>query len=137
MISSLSMLNYALHCYLWDLHGSCSALGVASSVISFVDFAAELISATKVILHSKEGASADNLALEKIYTQLQALSSHLKSSISPLQSPPSSQPLNDMLVLRELSVACNKDYQEIIDVLQTFKVQDKDHQFWRSMKAAF
>jgi len=114
-----------------------SALSVASSVVSFVDFAAKLISATKVILHSKEGASTENLALENIYTQLQALSARLESSTCLSRFSSSSQPLEDVLVFRELSAVCKKDCREMIDVLQALKVQDKDHRLWRSVKAAF
>lgn len=114
-----------------------SALSVASSVITFVDFAADLISATKVIFHSKEGTSTENFALENIYAQLQALSTRLGSSTSPQRSSFSSQPIEDVLALRELSATCNNDCREMIDALQALKVQDKDRRLWKSVKAAF
>ncbi|KAI0541015.1 hypothetical protein GGR58DRAFT_498633 [Xylaria digitata] len=114
-----------------------SALGIASSVITFIDFAAKLISTTQVIFHSSDGASTDDLALAKIYTKLRNLSARLASSACPQQSFSSSQSLEDVSGLQELSAACEQDCQEIINALQAFKIQGKDGRLWGSVKAAF
>ncbi|KAI8947307.1 hypothetical protein F4801DRAFT_517549 [Xylaria longipes] len=113
-----------------------SALSVASSVITFVDFAAKLISATTVIFRSKEGASTENLGIENVYAKLEDLSVRLGSSTCPQQPLPSSQ-LEDVLALQELSLACKQDCREMIDAVQALKVRGKKCRLWRSMKAAF
>ncbi|KAF2972592.1 hypothetical protein GQX73_g1010 [Xylaria multiplex] len=114
-----------------------SALGIASSVITFIDFAAKLISTTKVIFHSKEGASTDDLALTKIYTKLQDLSACLASSAYPQQPFSSPQSLEDVSGLQELSAVCEQDCQEIVNALQAIKIHDNDGRLWGSMKTAF
>ncbi|KAI1745500.1 hypothetical protein F4680DRAFT_104979 [Xylaria scruposa] len=113
-----------------------SALNVASSIVTFVDFAAKLISATTVILRSKEGASTENLGIESVYTKLEDLSTNLGSLTCPQQSSPSSH-FGDVLALQELLVACKQDCREMIDALQALKVRGKNFRFWRSVKAAF
>ncbi|KAI0454426.1 hypothetical protein F5B21DRAFT_475338 [Xylaria acuta] len=114
-----------------------SALGIASSVITFVDFAAKLISATTVIFRSTEGASMENLGTENIYAKLKDLSAHLGTSTCPRQLLPSSQLEEDVLALQGLSVACEKDCREMIDALQALKVRGKRFRLWGSVKAAF
>ncbi|KAI0549485.1 hypothetical protein F4679DRAFT_546275 [Xylaria curta] len=110
-----------------------SALNFASSIVTFVDFAAKLISATTVIFRSKEGASTENLGIENVYAKLEDLSTHLTC---PQQSSPSSH-LGDVLALQELSIACKQDCREMIDALQALKVRGKKFRFWRSANAAF
>ncbi|KAI0472308.1 hypothetical protein F4859DRAFT_504944 [Xylaria cf. heliscus] len=113
-----------------------SALGIASSVITFVDFASKLTEATTVIFRSKEGASTENLVLENIYAKLEELSARLASSTCPPQLLSSSQ-LEDVLALQDLSVTCRQDCREMIDALQALKVRGQKNRLWRSVKAAF
>ncbi|TRX97399.1 hypothetical protein FHL15_001677 [Xylaria flabelliformis] len=113
-----------------------SAFNLASSIVTFVDFAAKLVSATAVILRSKEGASTENLGIENVYAKLEDLSTHLGNSTCSQQSSASSQ-LGDVLALQELSVACKQDCRELINALQALKVRGKKFRVWRSVKAAF
>ncbi|KAI1751255.1 hypothetical protein F4782DRAFT_506441 [Xylaria castorea] len=113
-----------------------SALNFASSIVTFVDFAAKLISAATVIFRSKEGASTENLGIENVYAKLEDLSAQLGSSTCPRQLSPSSQ-FGDVLAVQELSVACKQDCREMIDALQALKVRGKNFRLWRSVKAAF
>ncbi|KAI0861467.1 hypothetical protein F4860DRAFT_171896 [Xylaria cubensis] len=113
-----------------------SALNLASSIVTFVDFAAKLISATTVIFRSKEGASTENLGIENVYAKLENLSTHLGNSTCSQKSSASSQ-LGDVLALQELSVACKQDCRELINALQALKVRGNKFRFWRSARAAF
>ncbi|KAI0379420.1 hypothetical protein F5Y04DRAFT_290297 [Hypomontagnella monticulosa] len=106
-----------------------SGLSVASSIITFVEFAAKLISTSKVIFSSKEGASAENLELENIYGKLQAL-------YQELSSPPD-RSSEDTSALHEVSMTCKKDCEEIINIVRAQKVEGKKHRPWRSVRAAF
>jgi len=45
-----------------------SALNVATAAAQFIEFSANLVSTTREILSSAEGATADNLALETVYS---------------------------------------------------------------------
>jgi hypothetical protein len=122
-----------------------SALGIASSVITFVDFAAKLISTTKKIFTSDEGATIENLELEDICNSLNGLIAQLEQQ---QQTGPAAQPSlsNSALsqssskghaAIRDLAASCRKDCQDILAALQAVRVPNGQHQLWKSVKAAF
>jgi hypothetical protein len=69
-----------------------SALGVAASVVQFVEFTSSLICSTYEIYQSASGCSAASVDLETITTGLQALNTDLQQSLTkqlPAKSYPS------------------------------------------------
>jgi hypothetical protein len=62
------------------------ALGVASNVLQFVDFAAKLVSTTAEAAGSARGATQRMLELEKVYESLKAFSSRLHQGVNRTRS---------------------------------------------------
>jgi hypothetical protein len=122
-----------------------SALGVASSVITFVDFAAKLISTTKNIFTSDEGATIENLELEDICNSLNGLIAQLErqQQTGPAAQTPlsifalSQSSSQDHAAIRDLAASCRKDCQDILAALQAVRVPKGQHRLWKSVKAAF
>lgn len=118
-----------------------SALNVATAVVDFLEFAGALISTANEIRHSAEGASLENLKLEEICQKLHLLSERL---ISP-QRPEPDSPLSNLRpvraseevrALRDLSVNCQDDCNEILEILKKLKVQGPSQRLWKSVKIA-
>lgn len=65
-----------------------TALGLASNIVQFVDFALKLYSASAEIVGSARGATAQNLELDKVYTRLQTFTSDLKLAADSEPSTP-------------------------------------------------
>ena len=113
-----------------------SALSVASGIITFVDFAAGLISTTQVIFNSTNGTSSENLNLENVYTQLQSFSTRLQVAADSL--PPLVDHIyEDFRALQQLAGLCEKECQALIDAIRTLKVRKQDHRLWGSVRVAF
>lgn len=62
------------------------ALGVASNVLQFVDFAAKLVSTTAEAAVSAQGATQRTLELEKVYESLKVFSSRLHHGVNRTRS---------------------------------------------------
>ncbi|KAK3325944.1 hypothetical protein B0H66DRAFT_549813 [Apodospora peruviana] len=121
-----------------------SALGVASGVVTFVDFTTRLISTSKLIYQSKDGTSIENLQLEEIYTKFRDFSANLgdpkvPESISdgkPQGSSFQSQPPEDARALRQLALSCKEDCDKILHVLQSLRVPNGRRRAIKSVKVA-
>ncbi|RDL35943.1 uncharacterized protein BP5553_06555 [Venustampulla echinocandica] len=58
-----------------------TALGVAGNIVQFVDFAAKLISKSREIYHSVDGASSQHLDLQEIASNLNRLNGRLQEDL--------------------------------------------------------
>ncbi|KAK3933619.1 hypothetical protein QBC46DRAFT_401617 [Diplogelasinospora grovesii] len=119
-----------------------TALSVAASVIQFIQFASSLISNTNEIYDSANGASANTLHLEDVYSKLKSLSKTLSVHVG-LQIPPghagisgSSNKLAEQklgekaspdqgLALVQLSADCKADCNELLKALEKLKVRSE------------
>lgn len=107
-----------------------TALGIASSVVQFVDFACKLISGSYAIYKSENGASEANSDLENITSSLASINNDLLLSLQD-SNPASDEERN----LNDLCKACNGEANQLLAVLQSLKVQT-NHKAWKSFKAA-
>lgn len=110
-----------------------SALGAASSIITFIDFAVKLISTSKELHQSCSGISIDNLRAEEICQELSALCAQFEKPASWASSP-SDPP--DAAMLKRLCTRCKEDCDQLLDLLLGFRIEGQ-HRLWSSVKAAF
>ncbi len=130
-----------------------TALSIATAVCQFTQFAGSLISTTTDVFRSAQGASADNLHLDDIYSKLHALSRTLEGHAAIVVPPekegppgrsdrPSSKKKQaaqaarqQALALVQLSADCNADCAELLGLLQKLRVHEDKHRLWKSVKA--
>jgi hypothetical protein len=94
-----------------------TALGLASSIVQFVDYGTKLFSKSKEIYHSATGASSENFDLQVVSLTLQDLSNDLANT-SYLALGPWSR---DEKALAALAHECNKAASELVSLLKTLQ----------------
>lgn len=125
------------------------ALSIASAVVAFVDFGGKLLVTGYSIYTTAEGASTENVHIEKLTTDLKALSDKLYSKPSRTTAGRSSVGIRfrddgaieevenvetgndddlefedeDESALKELSRSCSQLAQELLEVLEDLKVK--------------
>jgi hypothetical protein len=141
--------SFTIYLSLWSPHPNLSvvvimdpisALSIATAVLDFLEFAGTLISTVNEIRHSSEGAALETLKLEDICQKLNLLSERLIPPNRPEDGPLSTlRPVRaseDVLALKELSVTCQEDCNEILEILKKLKVQGQSQRLWKSVKVA-
>ncbi|KAK0707260.1 hypothetical protein B0H67DRAFT_555992 [Lasiosphaeris hirsuta] len=128
-----------------------TALSIATAVCQFVQFAGSLISTTSEVFRSAQGASADNLHLDDIYSKLHTLSGTLENHAAIVIPPekevpgrsdrvPSQKKLaaeaarQRAAALVQLSADSKADCAELLGLLQKLTVSGDKHKLWRSVK---
>jgi len=100
-----------------------SALGVASNIIQFIDFAVKLLTGTERIYKSACGSSENTRVLHAITEDLRQLGNTIK--VSEGGDPK----------LEQLAGECTTACHELLQVLQTLRLQGK-RTHWKSFKVA-
>lgn len=115
-----------------------SAVGLASAVVQFVQFASTLVRGTHEIYKSSEGVSQGSLELDQIYSRLFGLSSHLAgrtdSSRSDAQTLLGSKSPEDDL--NQLASTCEAACADLLRLVEKLRVSDGKIRLCRSFKAA-
>ena len=107
-----------------------TAIGLASSIVQFVDFSAKLIAEGLELYHT--GTSASNVDLEEIATDIKQLNEKL---IPPNQSDKGLRPPSkDEEALRKLAGSCRKVADQLLFVLNDRRV--RPHRKWQSFRKA-
>jgi hypothetical protein len=121
-----------------------SVLGIASGVITFVDFATKVISTSKEIFQSTQCATLDNCTLEDVCERLRNLSARLENQAKGLLKPPEAsgilsrkQYTVDVAELRDISKKCRTDSEELLQHLQSYKTKNSKSRLRGAIKAAF
>jgi hypothetical protein len=125
-----------------------SALGLASSVVQFVDFGCKLVTECKEIYHSVDGLSGEYINIELITTSLGRLSHDLRSAPRTTRffrgqqqlSPPqrNEQPVakSNLELWQDLASSCQETAEELLVILQKLKLRDSSHRRWKSFQLA-
>jgi hypothetical protein len=126
-----------------------TALGLASNVVQFVQFTADLISTATEIAESARGASQKAIELETVYESLYTLSSKLHTSNDALQLPellveqPDSINFNDAIIIRShiqsiaaLSADCRELCGELLKAVQKLQIKGRSLRRFKSFIAA-
>lgn len=92
-----------------------SAVGLASSIVQFVDFGSKLLLEGYNVYKSEQGASKESLEIEGATIRLQELSQRLSA-------PRRGATSKDEAALYELAVDCRALTQELLNMLEELKV---------------
>ena|SRR5277367_356425 len=89
-----------------------TAIGLASSIVQFVDFGTKLIGGAREIYRSTTGTTAQNATLEVVITEVRAWCSRLNSP------DPSSVYSEEEKAICSLAAECQKLSGEILELIQ-------------------
>ena len=131
-----------------------TALGLASNIVQFVDFASKLISQSHEIYRSADGALEDNVALEHVAKNLSKLGNELKSKRADITTGRKalawggewarkdgsviSEPEKVTAAgkqLQQLSKDCSAVSNELLQELEKLKIKGP-HKRWESFRQA-
>jgi NACHT domain len=96
----------------------CAAIGLASNIISFVDFASHLISTINEIHYSASGSADGDWTLREVTTSLQRLSVSIESELPTGNPDPASQSL------RDLTTECSNVAADLLGLLAGLQAKD-------------
>ncbi|KAL2858800.1 hypothetical protein BJX68DRAFT_262337 [Aspergillus pseudodeflectus] len=102
-----------------------AAVGLASNIISFIDFSCELITGARDIYKSGDGRTSENATLESILVDLEDFSQGLITDLKATTS-------NEKALLR-LSTDCLRLSQELSSVLAKLKASGGNRK-WKSLR---
>jgi hypothetical protein len=108
-----------------------TAIGLASSIVQFIDFSTKLIHGAKEIYDSAAGATEENQRLENVTAEMQTLS--LK-----LLPPQGAQQTDDERALSRLAAECKILSDQILALLKSIKPRDlgsKRQSVWAALKS--
>lgn len=107
-----------------------TAISLASNVISFVQFASDLVKSTREIHASARGSTTDVISLDYIYRRLRILSDDLKPAVSgeildpeSLSEPSKSLETHNVgsLDVHGLAALCKADCDSLLDITRKLK----------------
>jgi hypothetical protein len=110
-----------------------SALSIAGNVVQFTEFAGKLLSKTRKIYNSADGALVENLELEAVARNLMELSSKISGSFR--RQPQDKQLTWEETSLRTLCDNCVSVAEELLALLEKLRVKGK-HGKWDSFRKA-
>ncbi|KAF4637877.1 hypothetical protein G7Y89_g222 [Cudoniella acicularis] len=118
-----------------------SALSLASNVIQFVDFGCKLISHSRQLYKSIDGALSDKVLVEFLALDLDSLTTNLHKSLrenQPVDAKGYTEEYSDDdLALDDLCRRCHFIVKKLISRLDRLKVQgSSSHRNWESFKKA-
>ena len=118
-----------------------SALSLASNVIAFVDFSCKLVSQSRQIYRSVNGALSDKVIVESLAQDLVSLTTNLQKSLQE-KGPHAFETFEefysgDDLALEDLCRRCRNIAGQLLDSLNKLKVREgSTHRSWESFKKA-
>ena len=93
-----------------------AAVGLASNVVSFLDFACKLVAGSRAIYKSVDGLSPNNTTLTIVVKDLKEFSSEIVASLPT--SANKAEPASISLPLRALAGECQTVAKELSDTLE-------------------
>jgi hypothetical protein len=110
-----------------------SALSVAGNVVQFTEFTINLLSKSRKIFKSEEGALIENLELEAVTRNLAELSGRIRETF-PSQTQEQMLTYDDVS-LKNLCDSCISTAEELLAVLRKLRLQGR-HEKWTSFRNA-
>jgi hypothetical protein len=110
-----------------------SALSVAAAVVQIVDFGSKLISSSREIYESIDGAVLENSEVEQMANSLLKLTHNLDTSLNQNKLDRELS-LNDLNV-EHMARECRRLASDLLAALDKLKITDS-HQKWRSIRQA-
>ena len=113
-----------------------TVIGIASSIVQLVDFSSKLVSESKEIYRSANGALSEHTEIESVAADLSTLSQRVSASVAARVTIQASSSLfEDEARFQQLAASCHEVSQEILTVLQDLKTKEP-HQKWHSFRQA-
>lgn len=103
-----------------------SAIGVASAVLSFIEFAWNITKGTIEVYKSVDGATKANARLEKLLADIGAANQEMKV-IDDIKTPAEKR-------IRDLAQQCESDRKVLVKLLRVLKRDPKQRSYWSSLK---
>ncbi|KAK3368129.1 hypothetical protein B0H63DRAFT_528511 [Podospora didyma] len=116
-----------------------AALGLASNVAQFLQFASSLIQTAVEIRNSSSGCTSDVLTLDSLYGQLNDFNNKLMSKngiVRGCVDPPSRASTIDVTSFQVLSDLCRTDCEKLLHAVAKLKVKDGTSGRWQSFRTA-
>lgn len=101
-----------------------AAVGLASSIVQFVDFGSKLLSNGKELYHSAEGVLEENDELETIVVNIKHVSEAISNNALGISDP----------ALRGMAEACLGLANKLLDLLQGLKLDGTKNRQLESMR---
>lgn len=105
------------------------AVGLASAILSFVEFSWGLVSGTWEIHHTLDGITNENARLEDVMEDLGLLADALHSQV-PVETQAEKN-------IARLAKDCQEDSKTLRGLLSSMKGTGKRRQVWKSLKASW
>jgi hypothetical protein len=114
-----------------------TAIGVAGNIVQFVDFAIKLLSKSKEIYQSADGASVEYRSLEAIAANLSRMTDRLRKDLCQHLIPPMNDETFDSyrsdkrteIELGLINAKCAREADALLAILRDLKVDGK-HKKW-------
>jgi hypothetical protein len=106
-----------------------AAVGLAGSIITFIDFSAKLLHGSREIYASGHGSSAEHMAIETITTDLKQL-------VAPLATNRDFDGNASIGPLKNLAAECESLALSLLFTLNQLKAGSSHKTKWRSFKLA-
>lgn len=103
-----------------------AAIGLASNIISFIDFSWELVTDAQDVYKSANGTTFENATLETIVADLEEISRHLMCDIKGTTQ-------NEIALLR-LADECLNISRQLSSILRKLKANVDKNSRWESVK---
>jgi hypothetical protein len=119
-----------------------SALGVAASVVQFVDFAGKIVFKARDIYKSSQGSLQENDQTETVTKRLQEMANQLNNAVHQSKAHlaaggPSNEPLSFAVRISDVCKECIEVSKELLSKLGNLKVpKDSQHRRWKSFRQA-
>jgi hypothetical protein len=105
-----------------------TAAGLASSIITFIDFSWSLVSGAVEIYHSIDGTLEENAYLEDVMGDLRSIAEDLSQG-----GPRKTKSERNLQLIAE---DCHKDSKSLLNILEELRVPGKRTP-WKSLKTAW
>lgn len=104
-----------------------SALGLAASVLTFVDFAWDLVAGAAEIYRSPNGTSDENARLEDVIDDLESVAESLQDGGRSMKTRAEKK-------IKRLAQDCQEDAEELLALLSKLRAKNK-RSVWSSLMA--
>lgn len=101
-----------------------TAFGLASNVVSFVQFASGLIKSSVEVYQSASGSSGDVVRFDNVYEELKGLSEGLKACSHHSVPQPKSKLEKCFLKVKGIAEACHGDCEKLLELAESLKIKD-------------
>jgi N-terminal domain on NACHT_NTPase and P-loop NTPases len=110
-----------------------TAIGLASSIVQFIDFSFKIVSKASEIKQSADGVLSENFDLEIVTKDLVVINARLKDSLQPPKV--AIVLIQEQRRIYDLRERCNEVAEELLNALDKLKAKGSQGR-WKSLRQA-